>query len=143
MRKIDEVLQPSSCLSKAYPQEMMFVLLSRDQAAPHAIREWISERLRLGKNLSDDPQITEALQCAEAMEREREVVRNPSAYRIDPGELQLQARADHMWRLIRRFVECDASRDAYAELKGSQSMDIPVEFLALCEFAEEMGVKLP
>jgi hypothetical protein len=48
-----------------------------------------------------------------------------------------------MFRLIKAFVECECSQTSYAELKGSQSMDIPVEFLALCEFAEEMGVKLP
>jgi len=45
--------------------------------------------------------------------------------------------------LITRFAMNECSQTSYAELRGSQSMDIPVEFLALCEFAEEMGVKLP
>lgn len=45
--------------------------------------------------------------------------------------------------LIKRFALNECSQTSYAELRGSQSMDIPVEFLALCEFAEEMGVKLP
>ena len=45
--------------------------------------------------------------------------------------------------LIKRFAMNECSQTSYAELRGSQSMDIPVEFLALCEFAEEMGVKLP
>lgn len=45
--------------------------------------------------------------------------------------------------LVKEFALCECSQTSYAELKGSQSMDIPVEFLALCEFAEEMGVKLP
>ena len=48
-----------------------------------------------------------------------------------------------MFKLIRDFVLCETSQTSYAELCGSQSMDIPVEFLALCEFVEEMGVKLP
>lgn len=45
--------------------------------------------------------------------------------------------------LIKEFAMCECSQTSYAKLKGSQSMDIPVEFLALCEFAEEMGVVLP
>src|SRR5712671_6869792 len=49
---------------------------------------------------------------------------------------RLAAAAERMWELIRRFVENETSQTSYAELKGSQSMDIPVEFLALCEFAE-------
>lgn len=45
--------------------------------------------------------------------------------------------------LIKDFAMNECSQTSYAELKGSVSMDIPCEFLALCEFAEEMGVKLP
>jgi len=53
-------------------------------------------------------------------------------------------KAERMWELIHAFVLNETSQTSYAELKGSQSMDIPVEFLALCEFAqEEMGVTLP
>jgi hypothetical protein len=48
-----------------------------------------------------------------------------------------------MQDLIRRFVENEISQTSYAELRGSQSMDIPCEFLALCEYAEEeLGVVL-
>ncbi len=53
------------------------------------------------------------------------------------------ANFSRMWQLIRAFVENETSQTSYAELRGSNSMDIPCEFLALCEFAEEMGVKLP
>jgi|GEM_PF-5114943 len=60
-----------------------------------------------------------------------------------PPRSKLRDNAPRMWNLIRRFVECECSQTSYADLKGSQSMDIPVEFLALCEFAEEMGVNLP
>lgn len=55
----------------------------------------------------------------------------------------LETKAERMWTLIRAFVMNETNQTSYAELRGSQSMDIPVEFLALCEFAEEMGVKLP
>lgn len=71
MRKRDEVAAADSCLNKARPDEWVFTLLGRDPAAPFAIREWAARRVSLGKNRLDDPQITEALACAEAMERER------------------------------------------------------------------------
>lgn len=71
MRKRDELTAPTSCMSKAGPGEMTFVLLARDQAAPAAIRFWAAERVRLGKNRPDDPQVAEALECARIMEDER------------------------------------------------------------------------
>lgn len=70
MRKNDELTLASSCLSRAHPCEMVFVLLGRDTAAPVAIRAWVAERLRQRKNLESDAQILEALACAETMERE-------------------------------------------------------------------------
>jgi hypothetical protein len=63
--------------------------------------------------------------------------------RFGARTLDLRPQAERMFALIRAFVLCETTQTSYAELKGSQSMDIPVEFLALCEFAEEMGVKLP
>jgi hypothetical protein len=50
---------------------MLFVLLSRDAAAPVAIRAWIAERVRLGKNVAGDAQLTEAEECVRIMETER------------------------------------------------------------------------
>ena len=38
------------------------VILGRDVAAVPTIRAWIAERIKLGKNTSDDPQIKEAEQ---------------------------------------------------------------------------------
>ncbi len=70
MRKKDELAREHTCLRHAHPQEMVFVLLSRDAAAPVAIRAWVAERLRLGKNTESDLQITEALECASTMESE-------------------------------------------------------------------------
>ncbi len=57
-------------MQHAHPEEMTFVLLSRDAAAPVAIRAWVAERLRLGKNVASDGQIVEALECAKTMEEE-------------------------------------------------------------------------
>lgn len=71
MLKRDEIENQSSCLNKARDAEYLFVLLARDPAAPVAIRAWVSERLRLGKNKPEDPQIQEAVECANLMEMER------------------------------------------------------------------------
>ena len=71
MKKRDELTDPRSCMSKARDDEMTFVLLGRDAAAPYAIRLWADMRVKLGKNQPGDPQIVEALECAAAMERDR------------------------------------------------------------------------
>jgi hypothetical protein len=71
MRKRDELTLPQSCMSRARDDEMTFVLLGRDAAAPAAIRVWCNERVRLGKNQVEDAQIQEALACADTMDRER------------------------------------------------------------------------
>lgn len=64
MMKQFELADPTSCMSRAEPDEMTFVLLGRDITAPATIRFWISERIRLGKNKPDDPQILEATTAA-------------------------------------------------------------------------------
>lgn len=70
MRKIDEINNPNSCWNRAKPNEMVFVLLGRDIAAPRAIYAWIQERIRRRKNLITDPQLLEAEKCAEIMRAE-------------------------------------------------------------------------
>lgn len=70
MRKRDELTDPTSYLSRAHEDEWCFVLLGRDRAAPAAIRAWIAERLRLGKNQPGDSQIIEARQWIAAVEEE-------------------------------------------------------------------------
>lgn len=60
MLKRHELTDPKSCLNKASDEENLFVLLGRDPAAPAAIRAWIAERIRLGKNAPGDGQILEA-----------------------------------------------------------------------------------
>lgn len=71
MRKLDELTIHDSCFSRARASELIFVLLARDVAAPATIRFWVDERLRLGKNKPDDPQIIEAVKLANQMELER------------------------------------------------------------------------
>lgn len=75
MLKKDEMLNPASCLNRANPDEMLFVLLARDAAAPATIRFWINERVRLRKNQHDDTQITEAIECAIRMEMYRGAIK--------------------------------------------------------------------
>lgn len=60
MRRRDELSDPASCLNRAKDDEWTFVLLGRDAAAPAAVRAWIEERVRLGKNCRTDAQIAEA-----------------------------------------------------------------------------------
>jgi hypothetical protein len=71
MRKQQEIENTSSCFCRAREDEMIFVLLGRDVAAPATIRTWVEERIRLGKNWRSDSQMQEALRCAEVMEKEQ------------------------------------------------------------------------
>lgn len=73
MRKKHELGDPSSCLNRAKDDEMIFTLLGRDVAAPTAIRAWVAERIRLGKNSPEDKQIGEALACADVMENDQRI----------------------------------------------------------------------
>ncbi len=69
MRKRDELRGPS-CMTNALDDEMVFVLLGRDAAAPLAIRAWAEARIALGLNERTDEKIVEAFKCAETMELE-------------------------------------------------------------------------
>jgi hypothetical protein len=75
MIKRDEIEDNTSCLNKARDNERLFVLLARDPEAPIAIRAWVAERVRIGKNVLTDAQIVEALDCATRMEHERAEIR--------------------------------------------------------------------
>lgn len=87
MRKNEELSRKDTCMAHAHSSEMVFVLLGRDPAAAHAIHAWASERVRLGKNKADDPQIIEALACANTMEQEgRKWVGHPEHYPFGMGE---------------------------------------------------------
>lgn len=67
MIKSQELTDPNSCMSRARDDEMTFVLLGRDRAAPFAILAWCQARIFLGKNKADDPQLVEARDCAMKM----------------------------------------------------------------------------
>lgn len=67
MRKRDGLTDPTSCMSRAKDDEMIFVLLGRDRAAPATVRAWIEERIRLGKNVRTDTQIINAEQWIETV----------------------------------------------------------------------------
>ena len=84
MIKIDELCDPDSCMNRAKDDEMTFVLLGRDAAAPLAIRTWVDERVRLGKNNEDDTQILEALNCARIMELYRLVEAAMTDHAVTP-----------------------------------------------------------
>lgn len=75
MLKIDEQEIQNSCWNKASIGERLFILLARDPASPVAIRAWIEERIRIGKNRKGDALIKEAEDCARRMEQERDDVR--------------------------------------------------------------------
>jgi hypothetical protein len=76
-----------SCMARAHPKEMVFVLLSRDAAAPLAIRVWAEQRIILGKNVASDSQILEALACANTMEAEGRLwAEQPTHYPPGMGE---------------------------------------------------------
>src|SRR5262245_595374 len=68
MTKEKELSEPSSCLNRAAPDELIFVLRGHDIAAPAAIRAWCEERILLQKNTRVDPQIAEALNLARRMD---------------------------------------------------------------------------
>lgn len=70
MIKRDEATNNDSCWNKARDDERIFVLLARDPAAPETLRFWANRRVELGKNQPGDPQIVEALDCANRMEDE-------------------------------------------------------------------------
>lgn len=67
MMKRIEKADGRSCWNKADPHEIVFVLLGRDPAAKAAISAWIEERIKLGKNQTDDHQLKEAAATGEAM----------------------------------------------------------------------------
>lgn len=68
MTKREELADPNSCFNKAKDDELIFVLLERDEAACHAVLEWAKKRVELGKNLDTDPKIVSAVSWVRAAE---------------------------------------------------------------------------
>lgn len=70
MLKKHELTNPESCLYRAKPSEMLFVLLARDVCAADTIRDWVKRRIVAGKNIPGDAQTEEARACADEMDRQ-------------------------------------------------------------------------
>lgn len=71
MIKRDELSNPNSCLNKAEPDEIVFVLRAKDESAPVAIQAWINHRLETGKNFAHDQKILDAQECIQMMQEYR------------------------------------------------------------------------
>lgn len=69
MLKRDEISSPKSCWNKATDDELIFVLLARDESAVVAVQAWIDDRIRRGKNTAGDPKIKEAKGWVEQAKR--------------------------------------------------------------------------
>lgn len=68
MLKSEELLQPTSCLNKAAPNELVFVLRAKDPLAPQTLRHWAA--MAQGKH--EPEKIAEALACADCMDKWRQ-----------------------------------------------------------------------
>lgn len=97
MEKLREIAEPASCFNRALNNEIVFVLLGRDEAAPAAIRTWCDARVKLGKNTPFDAQIMDALICAENMGYRREDIRaaidNATQDKTDKTSVEIEAKA--------------------------------------------------
>lgn len=70
--KRENLLELHSCFNKAEDDEPLFILLGRDASAPVALRFWIEDRIKRGKNKRDDPQIQDAERVITQMQDWRE-----------------------------------------------------------------------
>ena len=75
MKADQERNDPGSCINKALPDEMTFVLLGRDMTFARVVRYWCGERVRQGLNKWEDPQIKEALAAADAAQADHGRIR--------------------------------------------------------------------
>jgi hypothetical protein len=69
--KVEELRDSSSCMNRAKPMEMTFVLLARDITAPWVVRLWCILRVLLLKNKPRDAQVREAWKAASIMAQQR------------------------------------------------------------------------
>jgi hypothetical protein len=122
MLKSDERTNPQSCWNKAMSTERLFVLLARDAAAPFAIREWCTRRVEFGLNHPSDEQIREAMDCALAMEQERDGVRAKTKLNTDP----LRSRSSKE-QLANRIAEAVYARPYGGEVKKNYTYNLLIE----------------
>lgn len=112
MLKRDELALPDSCLNKARDDELVFVLLERDQAAPAAIRAWIARRIELGKERPGDPKLESALAMVRRMEQahERPASTDAAVDRIarsgpEPGSVWRHKTSARVYRVVSCAIE--------------------------------------
>ena len=67
MTKQENIENPDSCWNKADLDELLFVILERDPAAPATVRFWCDERIRQGLNHETDAKIQNAREIASKM----------------------------------------------------------------------------
>ena len=60
MLKTEELADPNSCINKAANDEPVFVLRAHDPVFSKVVRFWVMERVLIGKNTIEDPEIIEA-----------------------------------------------------------------------------------
>lgn len=70
MKKRDEMEQPTSCLSKAAPDEPIFVLRGKDPIGADVVRTWASKAESEGHH--EPAKIAEAREFADEMDAYRE-----------------------------------------------------------------------
>jgi hypothetical protein len=111
MLKRDELSKRESCLNRAKDDEMIFVLIGRDVAAPEAIRAWCRQRIALEKNKPNDFQLVKALSVARYMAENREPKASYSLHEqglnirkmlLDEADLMEQNFRDNSARVLRR-----------------------------------------
>ena len=64
MKKLDEMTDPKSCLSKAADDEPVFVLRAKDKLAPGVVRMWVE----LARGVHEPEKLEEATRLATLME---------------------------------------------------------------------------
>ncbi len=92
MLKQFELSNQTSCLNRAKNEEMIFVLLGRDPAAPGAIKEWCHLRIAHGKNKAGDGQIIDAMQCATSMEEYQMILKKVKESEARESNLEFEKR---------------------------------------------------
>lgn len=130
MRRREEMRSDDSCLNRASPDEMIFVLLGRDAAAPATIKFWAEERVRLGKNAPGDAQLVEALECAIVMESERDWKRCPinnCPYRAQPSLIITAKMPPHGAETI--MALCKEHFDSLKAAQGTLSVGYTITYI--------------
>lgn len=72
MTKLEMISDPNSCLNKAADDEIVFTLRSKDPEAAETIRDWARRRVAHCYDEADSPKILDALQIADAIDKQRE-----------------------------------------------------------------------